>query len=166
MRCGVRVGLVALLPLCGVLTACAPRVDLEAAEAEFRARAEAVVEAERRMDPDAASAFYMEDAIVLPAGAPLIRGREGVRAMYQEVMGSGMVKSFDATTTHLEVAPSGDIGYEYGVNRMTITTPDGDMLDVGKYLAIWKKVDGQWYAAVLAFNSDAAAPTPVGSDGM
>lgn len=158
--------LAALVPVVVLLSACAPRVDLAAAEAELRARAEAVVDAERRMAADEAVAFYLEDAVVLPAGAPIIRGRDGVRAMYQEVMGSGMVKSFDATTTHLEVAPSGDIGYEYGVNRMTITTPDGDMLDVGKYLAIWKKVDGQWYAAVLAFNSDAPAPTPVEPTGM
>ena len=102
---------------------------------------------------------------MLPAGAAAIPGRDGVRAMYQEFFGSGMLKSFEASITHLEVAPSGDIGYEYGVNRFVLNTPDGEMPDVGKYLAIWKKVDGQWYAAVVCFNSDAPAPTPVASAG-
>lgn len=156
----------ALVLLTLVFSACAPEPDLEEAEAALRARSDAVMDAERRMAVDEAAAFYLEDAIMLPAGAPLLRGREAIRGMYQEFMGSGMVKSFDATITHLEVAPSGDVGYEYGVNRMTLATPDGDLLDVGKYLAIWKKVDGEWYAAAVAFNSDAPAPTPVAPSGM
>lgn len=166
MRHRVLARLSLLAPMLFLLSACAPQVDLEAAEAELRARAEAVVDAERRMAVDEAAAFYLEDAVVLGAGIPIIHGRDGVRAMYQEFMGSGMVKDFDATTTHLEVFASGDVGYEYGVNRMTLNTPDGEMLDVAKYLAIWKKVDGEWYVAALAFNSDAPAPTPVASGGM
>lgn len=144
-----------------LLTACAPRVDIEAETAALRARSEGVVAAEKSQNIDAAVAFYAEDAIVQPAGAPLLRGRDAVRAMYGDVFGSGAVKAFETIPTRLEVAASGDIGYEYGVNRFTLTTPDGDLLDVGKYLVVWKKVDGEWYAAVLSFNSDTPAPTPV-----
>lgn len=149
------------LALALVLPACAPSVDVAAETAALRARSEGVMAAESAMDINAALAFYAEDAVVLPSGAPLIRGKEGVRGMYDQYFGSGMIKSFSATITHLEVAPSGDIGYEYGVNRMVLNMPDGEMLDVGKYLAVWRKVDGQWYASVLSFNSDTPAPTPV-----
>lgn len=156
----------ALVPLAFLtLSACAPAVDIAAETATFRARAEGIGDAEKRMAVDEALGFYHADAVVLPSGAPAIRGREAVRAMYQEYFASGMIKDFEASITHLEVAASGDIAYEYGVNRFTLNTPDGEMLDVGKYLAIWKKVDGEWYAAVLAFNSDAAAPTPVAPAG-
>lgn len=151
----------AILPL----TACAPKVDVAAETAALRARSEAMVAAEQRMSVDDAIALYHADVVVLPAGAPPITGRDAVREMYQGYFGSGMVKGFEASITHLEVAASGDIGYEYGVNRFTLNTPAGEMLDVGKYLAIWRKVDGEWYAAVVAFNSDAAAPTPVAPAG-
>lgn len=147
------------------LTACAPKIDVAAESAALRARSEAMVSAEQRMAVDEAVALYHPDAVVLPAGAPPITGRDAVRTMYQEYFASGMVKSFEASITHLEVAASGDIAYEYGVNRFTLNAPEGPMLDVGKYLAIWKKVDGEWYAAVVAFNSDAAAPTPVAPSG-
>jgi ketosteroid isomerase-like protein len=149
------------LPLVLVLAACTPKVDIEAETAALRTRSEAVVAAEKARDIEASVAFYAEDAIVHPAGAPMLRGRDAVRGMYTDVFGSGAVRAFDSTPTHLEVAASGDIGYEYGVNRFTLTTPGGDMLDVGKYLVVWKKVEGQWYAAVLSFNSDTPAPTPV-----
>lgn len=142
-------------------TACAPKVDIEAESAALRARSEALVAAEKRMAADEAAAFYHADAVVLPSGAATINGRDGVRAMYQEYFGSGMLKSFESTLTHLEVTPSGDVAYEYGSNRFILAGPEGDLLDVGKYLGIWKKVDGEWYVSVLAFNSDAAAPTPV-----
>jgi len=61
------------------------------------------------------------------------------------------------------MARSGDLAYETGVNRIVIRTPNGDMLDMGKYLIVWKKINGQWYVAALSFTSDAAAPTPIPS---
>ena len=65
------------------------------------------------------------------------------------------------TTSHLEVSSADDLAYEYGINRMVLAGPDGDLLDVGKYLAVWKKIDGEWYVAALSFTSDAPAPVPV-----
>jgi hypothetical protein len=50
-----------------------------------------------------------------------------------------------------------------GVNRMAFRTPNGDVLDMGKYLIVWKKIDDQWYVATLGFTSDGAAPTPIPS---
>lgn len=146
-------------------TACAPKVDVEAETAALRARSDALVAAEKRMAADEAVAFYETDAVVLPSGAAIINGRDGVRTLYQEYFGSGMLKSFESTVTQLEVTSSGDVAYEYGSNRFILAGPEGDLLDVGKYLAIWKKVDGEWYVSVLAFNSDAAAPTPVAPAG-
>src|SRR5690606_41773583 len=113
---------------------CAPTADVAAAAAALRARSAAMVSADRRMAVDDARALYHADAVVMPAGAPPIAGRDAVREMYQGYFGSGMGKGFEASITHREVAASGDIGYEYGVNRFTLNTPDGEMLDVGKYL--------------------------------
>jgi len=71
------------------------------------------------------------------------------------------MKSFESTTTHLEMSESGDVAWEYGVNRIVYTSPDGALLDLQKYLATWRKIDGEWYVAAVSFSSDAAAPVPM-----
>jgi ketosteroid isomerase-like protein len=47
------------------------------------------------------------------------------------------------------------MAYEYGINRFVFDTPDGPMEDMGKYLVVWEKTDGEWYVAAIAVSSDA-----------
>ena len=51
--------------------------------------------------------------------------------------------------------------YEYGVNRIVLAGPEGDLLDVGNYLAVWRKIDGEWFVSALSFTSDAPASVPM-----
>ncbi len=81
--------------------------------------------------------------------------------LYDSYFKSGQLKEFQGTTSHIEVAASGDLGYEVGINRLVLAGPQGDLLDVGKYLTIWKKIDGEWYVSAISFTSDADAPSPV-----
>lgn len=48
-----------------------------------------------------------------------------------------------------------------GDRRILVKTPNGDELDMAKYLIVWKCVDGEWYVAALSFTSDAPAPVPM-----
>jgi len=142
------------------LGACSgPQVDIEAETAAIRARGEAVVAAESAMDTDAALAFWAPDGIVQGSGMPQMQGSDELRAMYDGFFQA--VTEFGSTTTRIEVAASGDIAWEYGVNRAVVPGADGNMLDMGKYIAVWRKIDAVWYLAAVAFSSDAAAPTPM-----
>lgn len=152
-----------LVAVVGLGACAAPSVDVGAETAAVRARSEALVAAEVAQNTEAALAFWAEDAVVQPAGSPQIQGHEAIRALYNSFFGTGQLKQFEGTTSHLEVSRGGDLAYEYGVNRMIFAGPEGDLLDVGKYLAIWKKIDGEWYVAALSFTSDAPAPVPVRS---
>lgn len=148
-----------------VLGACAgPRVDVPAETAAVRARSQGIAAAEAAQNTEQALAFWAEDAIVQGAGSPQVQGLDAIRALYDSFFGSGQLKQFEGTTSYLEVSQSGDLAYEYGVNRFVLAGPSGDLLDMGKYLAIWKKLDGEWYVAALSFTSDAPAPVPVESD--
>lgn len=147
-----------------VLGACSgPRVDVPGETAAVRARSQAVAAAEAAQNTEAALAFWAADAIAQGAGSPQIQGREAIRTLYSSFFGTGRLKQFQGTTSHLEVSQAGDLAYEYGVNRFVFAGPDGDLLDVGKYLVIWKKIDGEWYIAALSFTSDAPAPVPAQS---
>ena len=144
--------------------ACAgPQIDVAAETAALRARSEGIVAAEMAQDTEAALAFWALDAVVQPAGAPQVQGHDAIRTLYGQFFGTGQLKEFEGHSTHLEVSAGGDLAYEYGVNRMVFTGPEGDLLDMGKYLAVWKKMDGEWLVVALSFTSDAPAPEPVES---
>lgn len=129
---------------------------LEARSAKFQA-------AEGALDVKSAVAFWAPDAVVQPAGAPAVIGRPAIQALYGQFFGAMGVTKLEGKSTHIDVSRSGDLAYETGVNHITIHTPKGDLVDVGKYLLVWKKTDGEWYAQALSFTSDAPAPVPAQS---
>jgi ketosteroid isomerase-like protein len=136
---------------------------LVAAESALHERSEGLQAAETALDGNRAIAFWAEDAVVQPAGSPAITGRAAIGNLYHEFFTTMGVKALVGTPSRLEMARSGDLAYETGVNRIIIGTPKGDLLDLGKYLIVWKKINGQWYVGTLSFTSDAAAPTPIPS---
>jgi uncharacterized protein (TIGR02246 family) len=148
--------LIVVFVLLPIVTSCAaaPPVDLTAEVEAIRARSAGIVAAEVAQDAALSTSFYAPDAISQPAGSPQLQGREAIHELYGHFF-SGMLKDFEGIPTNIDVAASGDLAWEYGINRMVLNGPDGDLLDVGKYLAVWKKVDGEWYIAALSFSSDA-----------
>ncbi len=139
--------------------ACAgPKVDIAAETAALDARSKGVSAAEAAKDREGALSYWEADAIMQPAGMPQLQGRDAISAVYRTFMDSSGLKSFEGRSSGFTIAQSGDLAYETGVNRMTFSTPKGDVLDVGKYIAVWRKTDGTWYIAALSFTSDAPAP--------
>lgn len=157
----------ATLAMTAAIQACAapppPAPDLAAIEAEVRGASDALVAAEMAKDLEAALTFWAPDAVVHPANQPMVQGMDGIRGIYEWLFAesTGLV-DFEGTPTAIHVAASGDLAWEYGVNRMLFETPDGPMTDVGKYLGVWAKRDGTWKVVALAFSSD--APPPAGPD--
>ncbi len=87
--------------------------------------------------------------------------RVGVARRESKRPSFGQVKEFTATPSRIEVSAAGDLGYEYRVNRVVLPGPEGDLLDMGKYLLIWKKINGEWYITALSATSNASAPVPL-----
>lgn len=54
----------------------------------------------------------------------------------------------------IEVVASGELAYERGTYEFAIGTEAGRIEDIGRYLVIWKKIEGEWKAAVDISNSD------------
>jgi ketosteroid isomerase-like protein len=137
-----------------------PAVDTAAEEQAVRARSAEVLAAENAHDYDKATTYYTEDAVVQPADMPPVRGRTAVRALYAEFDKMGFPK-IEGTTDRLTVAQSGDVAYEVGTNKLSWTTPTGPVVQMGKYLVVWKKVEGSWYGDALSFSNDTPpAPQP------
>ena len=151
----------AILPSAGCAAATGSLPDPAAAERALHARSDAFQAAESAMDAARATSFWAADAVVQSAAAPPVVGRDAIGALYRQWFTPGTLKELRGTPSRVEMARSGDLAYETGVNRIVFRTPNGDVLDMGKYLLVWKRIDGEWYATALSFTSDAAAPVPV-----
>jgi ketosteroid isomerase-like protein len=146
---------VLLLMLVAAGLACGkqPRVDVAVEERLIREAGKAWLAAEVAKDIPKIVSFYAEDAIEMASNTPLIQGRDAIRQWYESWLApAGVAMTFE--TQEVVVAPSGDLAYERGTYRFTQDSPRGATEDVGKYLTVWKKVEGKWQVAVDAANSD------------
>jgi ketosteroid isomerase-like protein len=81
---------------------------------------------------------YTEDAQMLVANMEPIRGRAAIQSVFKFTAVPGHRLEF--RTHELEVA--GDTAAEVG--SYTRVCADGSTFDRGKYMVIWKRVDGEW----------------------
>jgi ketosteroid isomerase-like protein len=91
---------------------------------------------------------YTNDARILPPGAPMIVGRENIRAFWQTA-----VEALNATggrLESLEINVAGDTAVEIG--RATVES-DQATLDV-KYVVVWKREDNAWKWHIDIWNTN------------
>ena len=152
-----------LLAAVVALSACAQQAPRPSAPPDARPADEAALRAlikdwaaaARAKDSARFLAFYADDAVVMMAGAPDIRGiaaiREGIPGMMQD---PAFALSFE--TDKVEVARSGDLAYETGTYAMTMTGPDKKpATEKGHYVVVWRKgADGAWKVVIDAPVSD------------
>ncbi len=112
--------------------------QLAADKTALEAGGAAWMEAFGAKDIDTLTAFYAEDAVLLPPNAPAIFGRDAIRATMQEMFAAGLGVELE----DLEVKVAGNLGYKAG--RYRSTAEDGSLIDRGKYIEIWSKTDGGW----------------------
>ena len=93
----------------------------------------------KKGDAAGMAALYTESAEFLPPNSDSVKGREGIKALYQNFIGMG-VKAINLETVDTEV--SGDIGFETG--KYVLEVDGGQVIDKGKYMVVWKKEAGEW----------------------
>lgn len=90
-------------------------------------------------DASKVAAFYSDNAMLLPAGSDFIEGRQAIEAYWQAGIEMGL-KQIKLEFVELEL--HGDTAIE--MSRYTLSAADGSVIDQGKGVAIWKKIDGNW----------------------
>lgn len=82
---------------------------------------------------------YTAGARILPPGAPMIEGRDNIKAFWTEAVAALDVKS--CTLASVDAEMTGDTVVEIG--RAEIVTNGGATVAV-KYVVHWKQEDGLW----------------------
>jgi ketosteroid isomerase-like protein len=114
---------------------------------EKRASArEAILEANKqfaaahlRGDAKAIAAQYTDDAQILWEDRPIIEGRKAIEEEWRKDMGG---PGRTASIKNLEIEEHGDWAFE--TSLFLVTGANGETIYDGKYICIWKRVEGNW----------------------
>ena len=99
-------------------------------------------------DAAGVAALYTDDAVVLPPGAPILKGKTDIEAFWKkaaETLG-------DAKLTTVDVKPLGQAAArETGhFSLKTKASPSQEL--VGKYVVVWEKVGSEWKLSADIWN--------------
>ena len=96
-------------------------------------------QAVRNGDAAAAAALYTEDGKFLAPNADFFSGRDAIQGFFQGAIDGG-IKGLNLTTLELEI--QGDTAHEVGTYELV--ADGGVVADSGKFIVIWKRIDGTW----------------------
>lgn len=132
-----------------VLAACAEpaperdyKTEIDAVEADFAAQYSSG-------NVSGATAYYADEAVVMPPGYPAVYGHTEASEFWQSVYDSGVV---GLSLTVEEVIGHGDSATERG--SFVIFDAEGAELGSGKYLVFWVLADGHWKMKFDIWNLD------------
>lgn len=94
--------------------------------------------------------LYTSDARVMAPNAGMTSGAAGVRDAFGFMIEAGWTGELRS----LETRMAGDIAYNVGTYRLKA---GNDQVDQGKFIEIWRKVNGEWRIASDIWNSDLPA---------
>ena len=137
-----------LLPILLLAFGCAHITsDIQPGDAEpaIRRMAAEFAEAANNGNVDGMMAIYASDAVLLPPGAPEMRGRAAIKQFW-----SGLLAAKPHVVLHTtDVIQSGDMATEVGRYELTV----GGKTENGKYALTWRRGNGEWRAVVDIFNA-------------
>ena len=102
-------------------------------------------------DVDGIVALYTDDCRIMPPNSPAVTGHEAARAEFASMIDAGLgiqLKTIAAVS-------AADLGYRVGT--YALNAPDGAVIDRGKYVEVWRNVNGAWKIADDIWNSDMPA---------
>jgi ketosteroid isomerase-like protein len=129
--------------------ACTARPNLDAERTAILRTDSTWLAAVQTGNIDSTLGFWTEDARVISPNQPPVIGRAAIREM---LLQSAQMPGFSVSwrTTDVVVAPSGEIGYSFGTNLMTVPSAAGGVDTLrGQGVVVWRKGnDGRWRSAV------------------
>lgn len=152
-----------LILVCGALTLLGgwrcPAADSLATRKAIEEQDRAYDVAFNRGDAKALAALYADDAHIYPPNHPVVKGRAAVETYWKGMFAASGDKN---ASKPLEVQDFGDVAVETGT--WAGTGADGTSRAHGKFIAVWKKVAGQWKLYRETWNADDPLAAEVAAD--
>ncbi len=149
---------VLFLCMCMGLLGCTstPKVDIQAETDAIRNLEDQWTVALQTGDAEKIMSFYAPEAVSMRPDQPILVGLDAIRNRTESHFADTtlLFKTYTGMVDFIEVSASGDLAYARGHDEITIKTKEGLVKDNGKWVDIWKKIDGEWKAIVSVGNSD------------
>jgi uncharacterized protein (TIGR02246 family) len=101
-------------------------------------------------DAAAVAALYTEDALILPPGGEMMKGKGAIQAFWKgatEQLGNGKLTTVDVKPLGNEAARE--------IGTFTFQTKGAQSQDItGKYVVVWEKVGSDWKLATDIWNTN------------
>jgi uncharacterized protein (TIGR02246 family) len=140
----------------GASTEAAASAASAADEEAIRGQVAKWLELIKSKDAAAIAQMYTEDGALMPPNAPISKGRAAIEQTWAAMMSA---PGFELTFAPDQIVLSGsaDMAMDRGTYQMTVAPSGKAQVDTGKYVVVWRKVDGEWKAAADIINSDLPA---------
>jgi uncharacterized protein (TIGR02246 family) len=126
--------------------------DMDAVKAKIQERENAFAVAQSAGDVESLIALFTDDAISMGSDQEALVGKDAIRAD----MEANLSKRVEGNTSSFEVSEvfgTEDLVTEVGIETNKNAT--GEVISKGKYMAIWKKVNGEYLVFRDIYNGDA-----------
>lgn len=141
-----------------ILTGCttAPKVDIQAQKDLIQNNEDLWTIALQKRDAEKIVSFYATEAVSMRPNQPIYIGINAVRNGIESMLADTtlLFNTYAGKVDVIEVSVAGDMAYSYGHDEIMVKTKDGLVKDEGKWVDIWKKIDGQWKVIVSSGNSN------------
>jgi uncharacterized protein (TIGR02246 family) len=137
----------------------APKVDFKAEEQAVRELSIKWLELNRNHDFDAIAALFTDDGIAYRQNQEPKVGLKAIKDYHIQDFEQNPKTVADWKTDRVEITASGDLAIEYGSWHDTGRGPDGTGDDQGKYVTLYRKVNGAWKVATdISVSTNPVAP--------
>jgi ketosteroid isomerase-like protein len=107
-------------------------------------------------DIDQIIALTSSDCILMRPNAIVVSGHQAIRDRYDSHFKDTtlLFETYAGTIDNIEVAASGDFAYARGHDVISKKTKTGIVQEQGKWVDVWKRVNGEWKTVISIFNSN------------
>ena len=128
--------------------------DPGAIKTEIQALEDAYAVAFNAGDANAVAAYYSDDAVSMGNNEPSSVGKAAIIASVQKGINENTSKNMSSYEV-VDIFSGGDLVVETG--KSTVKDSTGAVIKTGKYMSVFKKVDGKYVCIREIYNSDKPA---------
>lgn len=119
-------------------------VDSKSDEQAIRSISKNWLELTKKHDSGASAALFADNGVSYSMNQEPFVGPAAIKKHFDEDLAQNPKEVVDWSTEKVEVSASGDMAVEYGKFNVSGLGPNGTDSDMGKYITVYRKVNGAW----------------------